>query len=80
MVHMSIAGHSETRPALRGRAVPITFGTTAYITHYRCGASCPKSELAFDYRGNRYDIQAKGADAELIDLANDLVPLSRLYP
>jgi len=75
----AIEGHRGGGAALRGRRVHIALGATAFITDGACGASCGPSTLAFDYRGSRYEIDAKATDAELASYANGLVTLETLY-
>lgn len=74
-----IGGRRGAGAALRGRQVHIALGVTAVITEGTCGASCGPSTLAFDYRGSRYELEAKATDAELAGYANHLVSLDALY-
>lgn len=63
-------------PKLKGKAVSLAKGTTAYFVDAKCGANCSDSTLTWRQKGVQYTIGLKaGKESELVEMAKSVITL-----
>jgi hypothetical protein len=61
-------------PKLKGKAVSLAKGTTAYFVDAKCGANCSDSTLTWREKGIQYTFGLKaGKQSELVEMAKSVI-------